>query len=86
MSDLRESRLSNLAEQRALGINPYQDRFDTTHTLHAAYEAADGTPVTLAGRLLTRRSFGKLVFATILDACGRTLFGCGFAGAHATRL
>ena len=71
MSDLRESRLRNLAEQRVLGINPYQDRFDTTHTLQAAYEAADGTPVTLAGRLLTRRSFGKLVFATILDGTGR---------------
>ena len=71
MSDLRESRLRNLTEQRALGINPYQDRFEATHTLHAAHDAADGTAVTLAGRLLTRRSFGKLVFATIVDGSGR---------------
>src|SRR5579885_2856526 len=66
--DQRRARLEKL---RALGVTPYADRFDCTHVLAEAAQLPDGSPVRVAGRLLTLRSFGKLAFAHLMDRSGR---------------
>ncbi len=55
---------------------PYRfDRSITASDLHAAHqglkpEASTGVTETVAGRVMLRRSFGRLVFATLRDATG----------------
>src|SRR5581483_3144262 len=69
--DQRRARLEKLEKLRALGVTPYADRFDCTHVLADAAQLPDGSPVRVAGRLLTLRSFGKLAFAHLMDRSGR---------------
>jgi len=80
LNDIRGVRLQKLEALRAAGLRPYADRFDRTHTLAAARalasEQADettatGTPVRVAGRVMTRRAFGKLLFLHLQDGSGR---------------
>ncbi len=68
--DERSTRLEKLDQLRELGINPFHDRFKSTCSLPQAKELPDGAPVRLAGRLMTKRSFGKLIFATLADRDG----------------
>ncbi len=65
-------RIEKLKKLQELGVLPYKDRFERTHTLAEA--AALEPPVenlSLAGRLMLRRKFGKLTFGHIQDASGR---------------
>ena len=71
MSDLRQVRIEKLERLKELGQPPYADRWACTHTTAQAVEAADGEKVSLAGRLLTIRKFGKLNFAHVLDRAGK---------------
>lgn len=72
-------RLAKLADLRARGIDPYPLKFERSHLageLHERYsglEAASSTGdrVSVAGRIMLMRSFGKLIFATIEDWSGR---------------
>ncbi|MFO7548819.1 MAG: lysine--tRNA ligase [Acidimicrobiia bacterium] len=76
---LTAARLEKLDRLRGDGVEPYPVRFDrtaTTAALHARHPdlgpgAATGEGVSVAGRVMLLRSFGKLVFATIQDATGR---------------
>lgn len=68
VSDEREIRKDKVNKIRESGINPYVDRCDRTHSLSEARKLPVGTEgVTLAGRLMLKRVFGKLIFATIQD-------------------
>lgn len=70
-AELIAVRTEKLAKLRALGIDPYGSRFDTTTTpaeLKARFEASK--QVVIAGRLLAIRDMGKSVFATIGDVHG----------------
>ena len=77
-ADERARRLAKLAAMRSAGIDPYPVRFDRTHTaaeLHEHWgtiEAGSETDdeVRVAGRVLLRRSQGKLTFATLRDGSG----------------
>ena len=80
-SDQIAQRKRKLAELRALGVDPYPHRYTPTDTAaalqregagldHAALEAL-GRRARVAGRIVALRSFGKAVFATLLDASGR---------------
>jgi len=72
-SDEFQVRRQKLEALRALGINPYPYRFDPTHTIQAFLDTFDThgtTPVRLAGRVVAKRVFGKLIFARIRDASG----------------
>lgn len=72
VNEQHEKRLEKLAELREMGIQPYQDRFPRTHSLkEAAALPEDATDLVLTGRLMLKRSFGKLSFAHIQDATGR---------------
>ena len=76
--DLREVRLQKMQALRARGISPYPERYPRTHTLKDAYGIASeldvdetGESVSVAGRVLTIRSFGKLTFFHLQDGSGR---------------
>ncbi|MBN1667306.1 MAG: lysine--tRNA ligase [Anaerolineales bacterium] len=79
-SHLEQIRLEKIEELRAEGIEPYPTRARRTHTsLEAirAFEKAEAAgqeaPVTatLAGRLRSMRTMGKITFAHIEDGAGR---------------
>jgi lysyl-tRNA synthetase, class II len=85
MSELAQSdRLAKVAALRAEGRDPYPPR-GVAATPIAELLAGMGTPqapgprvgseVTVAGRLLGLRDFGKLVFAPLLDRTGRMQLG-----------
>jgi lysyl-tRNA synthetase, class II len=74
-------RLEHAQALRDLGINPYPNRFDRTHSLAeivAANQArsleeleALGQQVRIAGRVMTKRTHGKASFATLSDGEAR---------------
>lgn len=71
-SELLQIRRDKLEGLRKLGIDPFGGSFDATHapgTLKA--EFVEGTPVRVAGRILSRRTMGKVVFFDIADMTGR---------------
>jgi len=52
------------------GFDPYPYRFERTHKAQQVkgdYERLEGREVSVAGRVMQVRSFGKLVFATLDD-------------------
>jgi lysyl-tRNA synthetase, class II len=78
LEELRAARLAKVAQLQAAGQQPYAYRWETTHAaaqLQAQY--ADLAPgesveidVSIAGRIMTRRVFGKLAFFTLQDETG----------------
>lgn len=83
-SSLEQNRLEKLERLRSVGIEPYPNRAERTHTSLQAirlFEAAesssqpgalpDGERLTLAGRLRAMRPMGRLTFAHIEDGAGR---------------
>ncbi len=77
-------RLKKLEEMRANGVMPYPERYERTHTALEARALGEngmreteevtkggGTEITLAGRIMTFRSHGKLSFAQLQDQSGR---------------
>ncbi len=80
VNDIRGVRLQKLEALRAAGMSPYADRFERTNTLaearalaaaQADASVATGTAVRVAGRVMTRRVFGKLLFVHLQDGSGR---------------
>ena len=77
-------RLAKIERLRAEGIDPYPARGVQATPIDALIERA-GTPeapgpglgerVTIAGRMLSLRDFGKLIFAPVLDRTGRMQVG-----------
>ena len=72
-------RKRKLEELRKLGINPYPHRFEVKNyssEIKERYEKLKinekaKEKVSVAGRIITIRDLGKLIFATIQDAKGR---------------
>lgn len=79
-SELRQSRLSKVEVMREAGVEPFEYTFATTHTssqLISLYEGKldggeedESADVAVAGRIMTRRVFGKLAFFTLQDETG----------------
>jgi hypothetical protein len=79
-SELRLNRLSKISSIREAGVEPFEYRFVTTHTsaqLVSLYkgkllvgEEDEQANVAVAGRIMTRRLFGKLAFFTLQDETG----------------
>jgi lysyl-tRNA synthetase class 2 len=78
MPDLNEQmrvRLEKVVAMRKAGENPYADRFERTHRLHEAARLADNTgPVSVAGRVIALRYFGKLAFGHLYDLDAKLQF------------
>ena len=77
--ELERQRLAKVEALRAAGVDPYPVRFDRTHTaaqIHDRFrELEPGSETSerasVAGRLMLKRSQGKLTFAELQDAGGR---------------
>jgi len=68
------ARLQKAENIRARDGVVWKDKFDRTHSILAARELADGTPVRLAGRVTAQRWLGKLMFGRIYDIDGEIQF------------
>ncbi len=64
-------RLEHLRALRDMGVATYPAASERTHTLAAAKSASEGSAVTVAGRLVSRREMGKLTFCHLRDDSGR---------------
>ena len=79
MEDEFGERLAKLERLRARGEDPYPVRFDRTHTLDEVREhwddkiepgASTDDRVRIAGRVMLKRTQGRLVFANVRDGSG----------------
>eukprot|EP00741_Cyanophora_paradoxa_P007643 tig00001164_g7392.t1 len=80
LPEIRAQRIEKLAGLRAAGMHPFAYKWDancTTAGLKNTYEplqpgeeAADGKVMSIAGRVLAKRVFGKLAFFTLQDETG----------------
>ncbi len=76
--DLRATRIEKLDQLRSIGMNPFAYQWKSTHSmadLQAKYgDLPNGeendVDVAVAGRIMTRRVFGKLAFFTLQDETG----------------
>jgi len=64
-------RLKRLAKIKATGLNPYPAKFDKENLVIDIKNSADGTKLKTAGRIMTIRIMGKLVFCHLQDFSGR---------------
>lgn len=73
---ISEQRLASLDRIRAQGIDAYPNRFHCTHTIKEAIaffeqQGGDSQVFSLAGRVMARRSLGKMTFLDIRDGSGK---------------
>ncbi|KAL6871573.1 hypothetical protein ACP4OV_014402 [Aristida adscensionis] len=82
---IRAIRLKKVEELRGKGFEPYAYKWDRTHTtkeLQEQYihlengEVCQEAAVSIAGRIVARRAFGKLVFMTLRDDTGTIQLYC----------
>ncbi len=77
--DLRATRLEKAEQLRQQGLQPYAYRWEVTHQAAMLQEKYAGLPageeveveVSIAGRIMARRVFGKLAFFTLQDETGQ---------------
>ena len=75
LSEILKVRREKLAALRAEGRDPFQEtKFDVTH--HAQdikdnFDAMEGSAVSVAGRLMSKRGMGKVSFCDLQDKSGR---------------
>lgn len=70
LKELRDERLRKLEELRALGVNPYPASASRTHalaTVHDQFDELEGQDVSVVGRIVSIRKFGKIAFVVIKD-------------------
>jgi OB-fold nucleic acid binding domain len=79
-TELRFTRVTKIDTMRNVGVEPYEYTYERTHTaiqlqheynnqLENGQEDVNAN-VSIAGRIMTRRVFGKLAFFTLQDATG----------------
>ena len=74
LQDYRDERLRKLAELRTLGVDPYpavSSRTSSTNDVTARFAELEGQTVTVAGRIMGLRKFGKLAFIVLRDQTGQ---------------
>lgn len=73
LKDYRDERLRKLAQLRELGVDAFPAKAKRTHTSHevvAHYDELAGQEVSVVGRIMSIRSFGKLAFVRLRDSSG----------------
>src|SRR3989344_1876304 len=63
-------RLRKIDELRKQGINPYPHKFDRKNSSSQILKSKLGTKVVVAGRIMTKRDIGKIIFANLRDHTG----------------
>jgi len=74
LQDYRNERLRKLEELKALGLNPYPAKSHRTHKANEVvtrFEELEGQTVTVTGRIMGLRKFGKLAFIVLRDFSGQ---------------
>lgn len=76
LEHITQQRLASLTRIRARGINPYPNSFHRSHTIKEAIALfqcqGEGCQVlSLAGRVIAKRSMGKMTFLDIRDGSGK---------------
>ncbi len=69
--DTTEVRINKMQNLLNSGLTAYPDRYECTHTIGQIKELEEGTTASMAGRVLSIRRFGKLMFVTIGNAMNR---------------
>lgn len=79
VSEQEELRRDKLTQLRAMGVNPYPNKYDVTHYSEALKSNVDdfitedrslSPKVSVAGRMMTRRVMGKASFFNLQDSQG----------------
>jgi lysyl-tRNA synthetase class 2 len=73
---ITEQRLDSLSRIRARGIDPYPHSYHPSHTIREAItlfeQQGEGSQdISLAGRIMSKRSIGKMSFLDIRDSSGK---------------
>lgn len=74
LKELRDERLRKLEELRELGVDPYPSSAKRTHTIGdvtARFDDLENQTVTVVGRIMATRKFGKLAFLVLRDMSGQ---------------
>lgn len=74
MKELRDERLRKLEQLKTLGVDPYPSESSRSNEIKEVidnFEEFSGDTVTLAGRLIATRKFGKLAFFILRDMSGQ---------------
>jgi len=69
--DEKLARLKRLEKIKNLGVNPYPEKFDKKQQLAEIKNLKEGTKVQTAGRIMTRRVMGKIIFSHLQDWSGK---------------
>lgn len=72
--DMNIDMKEKLNKLREMGINPYPYTYDQTHfseDIKKNFTSYEAKEVSVAGRIVSKRSFGKLIFVVIQDNDGR---------------
>ena len=64
-------RLRKISELREKRINPYAYRFDKKNSAEESLKSKLGSKVKTAGRIMTRRVLGKIIFSDLRDFSGK---------------
>ncbi len=73
---ITEQRLDSLSKIRARGIDPYPHSYHPSHTVREAItlfeqQGDSSQDISLAGRIMSKRSMGKMSFLDIRDSSGK---------------
>ncbi|MCJ7792000.1 MAG: lysine--tRNA ligase [Dehalococcoidia bacterium] len=73
---ITEQRLDSLSRIRARGIDPYPHSYHPSHTIREAItlfeqQGESSQDISLAGRIMSKRSIGKMSFLDIRDSSGK---------------
>jgi lysyl-tRNA synthetase class 2 len=74
LKELRDERLRKVEDLKKLGVNPYPAEAHRTHALqkvHDDFSALEEQEVTVTGRIVSIRKFGKIAFVVIKDETGQ---------------
>lgn len=70
--ELKEVRIEKRIQLESLGINPYPSKCNKTHDLIDVIESfKEGEEVTLAGRIMSLRGQGAIMFSDLYDGTGK---------------
>ena len=73
LNELKKVRIDKLNELKAMGIDPFGQRFErsaTAEDIHQQYQSYEGQTVKMAGRIMSKRRHGKAGFANLQDYSG----------------
>jgi lysyl-tRNA synthetase class 2 len=74
LQDYRDERIRKLEQLKTLGVDAYPAQAHRTHMIADVidqFDALAGQTVTVAGRIMTLRKFGKLAFIVLRDESGQ---------------